>query len=407
MKNEISGGNRGARRVVSAVGALILCVGVLMTGPGARAAEGIKGDPFRGRELFTERGCIRCHSVWGHGGDLGPDIVVAVQGKTWSRLVGEFWNHTPRMIDEITARGYSWPDLQPQEMADVLTYLYYLLLFDTPGDAEKGRAAWETLQCSACHRLNGKGGRIGQALDRYGAYPSPSVLARGMWNSGPTMQQEQLRRGVDIPQFIGHEMADLQAYIRTEGMRKTREVELQRLPDPQRGAEVYRRKGCWKCHDHPRGQIPDLSRSTLDKTVSEITGLLWNHSYAMSAEMASRGISFPHFEEGEISDLIAYLYLQGYFGKEGDPEAGRRVFESKGCSSCHSGAADAKAPDLSASSRVATREGLAAAMWNHAPQMHESMAEHSGYWPKFEPGEMRDLATYLRKLGNPGTPADR
>jgi hypothetical protein len=30
--------------------------------------------------------------------------------------------------------------------------------------------------------------------------------------------------------------------------------------------------------------------------------------------------------------------------------------------------------------------------------MHRLMAEKAPFWPKFEPGEMRDLAAYLRSL---------
>ena len=99
---------------------------------GAWAADppAADGDPFRGREVFKDKGCVRCHSVWGHGGTLGPEITVAVAGKTWDELVGDFWNHTPRMIDEGSERGYPWPTLERGEMADILSYLYYLRLFD-------------------------------------------------------------------------------------------------------------------------------------------------------------------------------------------------------------------------------------------------------------------------------------
>jgi hypothetical protein len=44
-------------------------------------------------------------------------------------------------------------------------------------------------------------------------------------------------------------------------------------------------------------------------------------------------------------------------------------------------------------------------MWNHAPQMHRLMAEKAPFWPKFEPGEMRDLVAYLRRLAAPSEKA--
>jgi len=47
---------------------------------------------------------------------------------------------------------------------------------------------------------------------------------------------------------------------------------------------------------------------------------------------------------------------------------------------------------------------LSASMWNHAPQMHELMAKRSAPWPKFEPGDMEDLAAFLQTLKIEDTP---
>jgi cytochrome c551/c552 len=365
----------------------------------------LQGDPFRGRALFANRGCTNCHSVWGHGGTLGPDIVVAVVGKTWFELVGDFWNHTPRMIEEVSNQGDAWPSLDPPEMAHILSYLYYLRLFDDPGDPVRGADTYARLQCADCHILANSGGTGGGALDEFGAFMTAAPLAQAMWNAGPRMQKEQLGRGRPIPQFAGNEMANLQAYIRSEGLRPSREVKLQALPEPMRGAEVYRRKRCGTCHEGDRGLAPDITYSVLSRTVSEITGVLWNHSYAMSAGMAAQGVPFPHFESTEFADLIAYLYFLGFVGEEGDARQGTAVFAEKGCGSCHQGAADG-VPDLREDRALADPVGLAAAMWNHAPQMHSLMAEKSAFWPKFEGDEMRNLAAYLRNQSLPSTGAN-
>ncbi len=385
-------------QLVRVTAALLL---VWLTGsPNAAAQPASEGNPFRGRELFEQKKCSSCHAVWGHGGTRGPEITAAVARKTWDELVGDFWNHTPGMIDVMNRRGYPWPTLDPQEMADTLAYLYYLQLFDQPGDPVRGADTYARLQCVACHTLGGKGERGGKPLDHLGAYPSPAPLAQAMWNAGPRMRQEQLRVGRPIPQFTGHEMADLQAYIRAEGRRNGRDVVLQPLPNPVRGAQVYRQKQCGVCHDRSQGRAPDITKAALSKTGSEITGLLWNHSYAMVASMEARGVSFPRFEGSELSDLIAYLYFRGYLGEQGDPKRGSAVFEAKGCAGCHKTAVGG-APDLSTLLKRTDRADLASAMWNHAPQMHRLMAEKGPFWPKFEPGEMRNLVAYLRSLVRP------
>ena len=379
-----------------------LCVAVMTASAHAVAQPAPGGNPFRGRQVFDQKGCIRCHSVWGHGGSLGPDMAVAVAGKTWDELVGGFWNHTPRMIDELKARGYPWPTLDPEEMADTLSYLHYLRIFDEPGSPARGADAYSRLQCGSCHTLGGRGREAGLPLDRFGVYPTPAALAQAMWNAGPRMQQEQLRRGGLVVRFTGREMADLQAYIRSEGRRTGRDVGLQAPPDPDRGALVYRSKQCGVCHETDRGGAPEIFRLALSRTVPETTGQLWNHSYAMSTTMAERGVQFPRFAGSELSDLVAYLYFRGYVGQQGDAKRGAAVFSGKGCAGCHM--AGGTAPDLALVLKQTDRAGLASAMWNHAPSMHRMMSAQGIVWPKFESGEMRDLGAYLQEtVKTPGT----
>jgi cytochrome c2 len=385
------------RRVLTGVAMfLVAAAGLTAAMSAGDVAPAQEGNPFRGRQQFEEKRCATCHSVWGHGGTLGPDISVAVAGKSFYELVGDFWNHTPQMIDQVTTLGYPWPTLDPTEMADMLSYLYYVPLFDEPGNAVRGRETYARLQCASCHSLGTHKASIGRPLDRFGRYASSTALAQAMWNAGPRMQQLQVQTGTPIPQFSGKDMADIQALIRADGRRPGRDVGLQPLPNPSRGAVVYRSKGCGACHDGPARIAPDLAQATLSKTASEITGLLWNHSYAMGARMSARGVPFPQFSNTEMADLIAHLYFLGYTGKTGDSKTGESVFRKRGCVGCHKDGGGA--PNLAAVATRTDRAGLASAMWNHAPQMHRTMAERATFWPKFEPGEMRNLAAYLETL---------
>jgi mono/diheme cytochrome c family protein len=381
------------RCVIFAVTLLSLPVRAADLGP-------LQGNPFRGRALLSDKLCAQCHSVWGHGGTLGPDLPAVVAGKSWLDLVGAFWNHTPRMIEAMASQGHPWPTLDRSEMADLLSYLYYLRLFDEPGDAARGSASYSRLGCSGCHGLGGQGGSLGGPLDRFSAYPSPVMLAQAMWNAGPAMQRAQMARGTAIPNFSRGEMANIQAYIRARGLRSDRGVELLPLPVPSRGVTVFRDKRCVTCHPRGGGEGPDLGRSALNMTVSEISGTLWNHSYAMNDRMRARGIRFPRFEGTEMADLISYLYFLGFSGEPGNPARGASVFRERGCARCHEGHAG-EAVDLSRSAAAADPIALSAAMWNHAPEMHRLMAERAVAWPKFDAGDMADLAAHLRKIAAP------
>jgi cytochrome c2 len=387
------------KRTTLSLAFLALVAAVL---PCLAAEGGLEGNPFRGRTLFVKKRCVQCHSVWGHGGKVGPEIVGVVAHKSLPTLAGSFWNHTPRMIEEMTASGHTWPTLDRSEMADVLSYLYYVRLFDEPGDPERGETFYRSLRCAACHAVGGRGGDSAPALDAFATYGSPVPLARAMWNSGPAMQESQLRSGASIPEFVGTEIVDIQAYIRARGVRAEGErPRLLPLPDPLRGEKTYRSKGCASCHETGRGRAPELGDAALRMTVAQIGGVLWNHSYAMNDLMQRDGTAFPVFREGELADVISFLYFMGYRGRPGSAARGAELFAAKGCGVCHEAEAG-RGPDLVDLHADDDAVGLSAAMWNHAPEMHEVMAEYGVPWPKFEEGEMDQVVAFLQDAARRG-----
>ena len=389
---------RWAARLV----ALALAGTVGIASVGAQAPNTFPGEPTAGRKLFLERGCVRCHSIWGNGGTLGPDFAIIGAGRSMQQLAGMFWNHTPRMIETVRNRGFQWPTLTEEELANLISYVYYVKLFDEPGNPDLGERWFREKRCAECHSVGGKGGGIGPTLDRYANYIAPIMLAQGMWNHGPAMQRMQTARGVAIPTFVGREMADIQAYIRRTSGLRPREVVFFRPPHPGNGQRLFETKGCGRCHGPGgwgTGFGPDLRTATLRLRVSEIAGVLWNHSFQMSAAMQARGFAFPRFQNTEMADVIAFLYYLRFNEAGGDPRLGETVFERKGCSNCH--ARDGRpsiGPDLSSSQAIRTPLGLATAMWNHAPAMYDLAQVEKLEWPGFENDEMRDLAEYLRKL---------
>ena len=85
----------------------------------------------------------------------------------------------------------------------------------------------------------------------------------------------------------------------------------------------------------------------------------------------------------------------------GNPEAGRRVYAEKGCGKCHAinGIGPTIGPDLGKpSEKPQTITQIAAAMWNHAPQMRHVAQEKGVRWESFEESEMRDLIAFLHFL---------
>lgn len=366
----------------------------------AQVEAALTGDPTAGRRIFTERGCTRCHSIWGNGGTLGPDFAVVGAGRSLQQLAGLFWNHTPRMIETVRNQGVRWPTFTEEELADIISYIYYVKLFDEPGAPELGERWFREKRCEGCHAVGGRGGQVGSALDGYARYVAPIILAEGMWNHGPQMQAQQSALGIPMPIFVGRELADIHAYIREASNLRQREAVFLEPPNPNAGRRLFASKGCVRCHG-PRGRGtafgPDLRTATQYLRVSEIAGELWNHSFRMAAAMRERGITFPQFQGSEMADVIAFLYYLRFYEPEGDARVGERLFSQKGCSSCHMGVGRAAiGPDLSGSTAVLSPLALATAMWNHAPAMYDRVRLEQGEWPRFEGDEMRDLSAYLR-----------
>jgi mono/diheme cytochrome c family protein len=384
---------------------MLLCAYAAVPGA-AQSSQSFTGDPAVGRRLFLERDCVRCHSVWGNGGTLGPDFAVVGAGRSLYQLAGVFWNHTPRMIETVRDRGVEWPTFSETELADIISYIYYVKLFDEPGDPELGERWFSDKLCDQCHSLGGSGGRLGPPLDSYAQYVAPVILAQGMWNHGPVMEAQQTSRGVALPTYQGGEIADMQAYIRQASSLQGRDVVLLQPPDPNVGSSLFRSKGCVTCHGaNGRGTAlgPDLRVATQRLRVSEIAGRLLNHSSRMAAAMLAGGVTFPRFQGTQMADIIAYLYYLRFYEADGDGETGQALFVEKGCVGCHPfDGLISMGPDLSASQVVLTPFGLATAMWDHAPAMYDQIQAVDADWPRFEDDEMRDLSVYLRALASRG-----
>jgi cytochrome c2 len=167
------------------------------------------GDPPNGRKLFTQKGCIQCHSP---RGELDLSMKKDFP-RTLAQLAGMMWNHSPKMWKGIEEKGMQRPTLSPQEMADLVAYLLSTQYFDEPGDTERGKNVFIKKQCNLCHakgtkmpNLSGLKGRI-----------SPIFMAQTMWNHGPEMLEKMRKAKVPWRKIDGKEMADLMEYL-NQGM---------------------------------------------------------------------------------------------------------------------------------------------------------------------------------------------
>ena len=170
--------------------------------------------------------------------------------------------------------------------------------------------------------------------------------------------------------------------------------------DPLAGSRVFGSKGCVKCHsvNGVGGKVaPDLARTMRPRSFVDLATAMWNHLPNMTDRMKQLGIARPQLDSKEAGDLVGFLYTLNYFDPPGSADAGKRLFSEKRCIVCHTvrGAGGVVGPNLDHLQQFRSPIFVAAAMWNHGPQMAEKMRERGIARPTFTAKELRDLIAYL------------
>lgn len=166
------------------------------------------------------------------------------------------------------------------------------------------------------------------------------------------------------------------------------------------GGKVFAEKGCGKCHALRGfgGKVgPDLGRIETGKSFFELGAAMWNHLPRMGARMREVGIERPTLTPAELSNLIAFLFTAQYYDELGNPQSGEQLFAAKGCVQCHEvgGKGGRVGPGLDFLKRANSPVLVAAAMWNHGPEMAEAMKAKGIERPTFQGKEMVDLIAYV------------
>ncbi|MEK7362538.1 MAG: c-type cytochrome, partial [candidate division NC10 bacterium] len=189
--------------------------------PRPAPAEGplyvLPGRSEEGRRLFLDKRCILCHSVGGVGGQVGPDL--GERGLNWSltQFAAAMWNKAPAMMEAMRAREIAVPQLQAEEMADLVAYLYSVRYFAEPGDPARGRQVLADKGCLGCHSVSGAGGKVASDLARAKGLDSPGTVIAALWNHSFIMEHRAERRKVSWPKLRPEAMADLVAFLQAQG----------------------------------------------------------------------------------------------------------------------------------------------------------------------------------------------
>ncbi len=403
------------RKSFSVLFFFILCListAILISPETSKAAEEngsfiFSEDAGRGWKLFLSKDCIRCHSIWGQGdGIIGPDLGrIHITHLTEGQIATNIVNHLPTMWEKMRDEGLRYNSINHQEMSDIFSFLYFIRYVDEPGDPEEGKKLLATKECTVCHSILGKGGKIGPDLTRWGVYVNPIVWAQKMWEHAPKMEKEMKKKKMSWPILKGRDMVNLVAYTQSIGGKIQEEYHLD-PGSPVRGKKLFSSKGCSDCHSAEgsgKEVGPDFGEIEFPRTLSDMTALMWNHSPEMLETMKKQNIPRKKINPQEMADIISYLFAFRYFDRPGDPGRGEKVFEAKNCVICHtvgSGGRDGSVGPNLGRLRKTSIISITQSIWNHGPEMLQEMRNNGFSWPILKGTDLNDISAYLKSVSH-------
>ena len=181
-----------------------------------RAGEPVSILPGRvteGRALFEKKQCIKCHGIQGKGGNIGPDLGRRGLYRNLLEFAAGMWNKAPAMLKAMKLRKLTVPQLNAEEMADIVAYLRSFQYFGEPGNPDLGRRLLWEKQCLNCHSLDGRGGNGAPDLAMTKGRGSPAAVIAALWSHGNLMTESAPERSLSWPQLKSDEVAHLMAFF--------------------------------------------------------------------------------------------------------------------------------------------------------------------------------------------------
>jgi cytochrome c2 len=169
------------------------------------------GNTDNGRKIFADKGCIKCHAIFGKGGKEAPDLGKAVSHANVTSLITQMWNHAGSMRERFAKIKLAWPHFNETEMNDLIVFLYSLNYEDKSGDAAKGEIIFGNNRCADCHfKTDVEKQKIVGDIKSANAI----LFATQLWNHIPAMEAAMVTQAVPWPEMSGQDLRDVLAFLR-------------------------------------------------------------------------------------------------------------------------------------------------------------------------------------------------
>jgi mono/diheme cytochrome c family protein len=180
-----------------------------------RVGQFALGAVGEGETLLKTKGCVNCHQ-----GKLALESRSA--GNKMTDWAASMWNHAPRMWAYNSKTGQKPPQLEQDEMRQIVAYLWYVQLFAEPGSSARGRRVFEGKNCGLCHNDPSSGAPdLKKTLAGRSDPLRPFSMASVLWQHGPAMLERMKAKKLAWPRFSRPEMVNLMAYLNGPEFRGT------------------------------------------------------------------------------------------------------------------------------------------------------------------------------------------
>jgi ubiquinol-cytochrome c reductase cytochrome b subunit len=173
----------------------------------------LKPAELSGIHYYREEKCSVCHNVTGGAPKAGPKLLYTTKRHNQAWMLAHF--KTPEstspgtVMTPVNLTGPQMNDLAAAMMA--LTSDNGDVIDNSPDFASEGAALFQKNFCSACHNINGAGGKTGPALNGL------STRRTEAWTIEHFQQPQKMSPGTPMPayNFTGPEMQNLISYLFT------------------------------------------------------------------------------------------------------------------------------------------------------------------------------------------------
>jgi cytochrome c2 len=253
------------------------------------------GDAGRGKRAFRNLGCAGCHGLTD---TVNPKAKPVSQWQALTdpvALLEAMWNHRAEMQAEAQAKGAALPQLDAQNLTDMLVYLRNLPTSRSKTGvfrlvvASTDQPVFQAAGCAGCHQTV-------EALASRVQGKTLTEIAADMWDHAPRM----IAAGASSAPLAPGEMQTLVSSFWADKF-----FEDAGRPGP--GAKVFAAKKCAACHQNASSgasQLPLVGRAFGG---ASMVSALWLHGPDMVDRMKTQSLTWPRFEGRQMADLIAYL----------------------------------------------------------------------------------------------------